>query len=214
LKATVTILEVKEKQHITNNRGSILTRLAFKAREGDKEYIYTTFSEKLMGLIQKGETLDINYDLKERKSGQGAFFDRSVTQAEKHRGTIRGRAVAFKANTEVQTAVKAVTELQIAGLEVSDDLIDARNNWLRQILTGMRETVSGSEGRSEPVPRRDSSIEMKTVGDLLTACHKRWNMNRTQVLGELGVADLKSLDTPAALLSAFVRLQKVKENLK
>ena len=52
---------------------------------------------------------------------------------------------------------------------------------------------------------------MATVGDLMTICHNKWHMNRTDVLKELNLNDTKSLNGPKALINAYMQIKAVRE---
>lgn len=61
--------------------------------------------------------------------------------------------------------------------------------------------ISGQSPSSEPIP-------MKTIGDLYTACYKKWKMQPDDVLKELGLSDQKQI---ANLADAYDQIYAVKE---
>jgi hypothetical protein len=121
-------------------------KLAFKAKDGDKEYVYACFNSKLFPAIQKGQTVEFDVIT----SIIGEYTNRKIVQAYGAAGQpiapVRkaftggrsfGKSPEEIRSIEAQVACKLAVELRIADkLSESHPVYTAALAWIMSHIAG------------------------------------------------------------------------------
>ena len=140
----LTVLEVKEPVKV-GDKGA--EKMQFRASDASgKEVWYFTFKKDLFGVIRqnKDKTIEVDVDVSEREYQGNTFVDRKVSQVyiegqpivtKDREGWSSSRSPEERAAIAAQVAVKAVTELWVAGkLDEASPFVIALKKWLIEHL--------------------------------------------------------------------------------
>ena len=209
----LTITRVEPTQIIAGKDGKAdFPKFSFAAKtEGGKELSYFTFSRSLFPLIEVDKVIEADVQISTRESGGNIYTDRQVKQiyqegqpVAQKRQWSGGRSPQERASIEAQVAVKAITELEIAGKTIALGLVELRNTWLRQALgtvLGSQPLLQGEGEKPLPSPAKSEIIDppIKNLGDLFTRCSKPpYSLKRNDVLEKIGVKDMLEIADPQA----------------
>jgi hypothetical protein len=128
--------------------------LEFSAIGPDNKTLkYGAWNKALYEHIKKGAVIDVEVETKvsDKKDPDGEpYVSRKITQLyinsepviKKPAGKAWGKSPeeikAERASLEALAAVKAITDLEVAGKTVSQELITLKNNWLKRALLTSR----------------------------------------------------------------------------
>ncbi len=114
--------------------------------EDNKTWLYGAWSKPLYEYIQKDAVIDVEVEVKvsDRTNGGGEHYvNRKILQLyqngqpvikKQSGGRSYGKSPEEIKSIEAQVAVKAITEMEIAGRPVKPELINLRDGWLKKVL--------------------------------------------------------------------------------
>lgn len=120
---TLAVTEVKERQPI-GEKGAVKLNFKAKGEDGDKEFWYFTFSQRLFETIEqgKGRELECDVNISTREWDGNTYIDRKVTQIYIEGQPVGGRRPGgYQESPETRASIERMskmgrsTELWIAG---------------------------------------------------------------------------------------------------
>jgi hypothetical protein len=142
-RSKLTILEVKDPRPV--GQAELLPFIA--AGPDQKALQYGCWTKTLYEYIKKGAVIDADIETKvsDKVDPNGVnYVSRRVVQLYADGGTVLkkqligrsyGKTPEERLSIEAQTAIKAITDLEVAGKTVRPELIALRDNWLKRALT-------------------------------------------------------------------------------
>jgi hypothetical protein len=139
----LTVVEVKEPRQV--GQAEVLPFMA--TGPDNKTLQYGAWNRALDKYIKKGAVIDADIETKisDKTDPNGKnYVSRKVTQLYvngeaviKKQAIVRsfGKSPEERLSIEAQTAVKAITDLEVAGKSIKPELLALRDNWLRKALT-------------------------------------------------------------------------------
>lgn len=203
----------------------------FKAKDGDKEFNYSTFSQTIGTTLVQGIQCEAEVEEKEHTGNDGTVYkNRTVNQVwidgkpvreekKSYQGNFKSDSPEKIASIERMKCLDCATNYAIAAKMDSPGLLKVADKMLawiqsKQLEQKPTETTEHTNPESGPadsfdkIPSASGEIPMKTLGDFFSACHKQWGMTKSQVLKELGISDQKQI---GHLPTAYLQIKAIKE---
>lgn len=206
---TLTITEVKERQPI-GEKGAVKLNFKAKGEDGDKEFWYFTFSQRLFETIEqgKGRELECDVNISTREWDGNTYTDRKVFQIYMDGQPVGGRRPGGYQDSpekivsiESQKRADIIAQLWIAGkFDGNGPEVGKLKTWLGElgesalVVAPKVEAPKAEKAKpqaskaSAPTPEPDDlmNLPIKNLGDLFKACYEHFKLTQTAALKELG----------------------------
>lgn len=203
----------------------------FNAKGDDGgELSYSTFSQTIGAALVQGVTYEVEFEISTREYDGNTYTDRRVNQVwvdgkpirEEKKQYNRGKSPEDIASMERTSLWRGFCDIKSSGISLPDDVENGILDIARKMIRSQIETSTpklertasvesfSKEKQPEPIATINPPEEViiNTLGDLFTFCLKKWKMNQSQVLKELGVTEPKQIKNIA---TAYLQIKAVKE---
>jgi len=225
------VLELKEIQKGQRKDGKgEWQKLSFKAKDGDGEHWFDSFSTRLFPNIVVGNTIEADVNISQREYDGNTYTDRKVTQiyvdgqpvGQKSGGGWRGKSPEELELSRKSYALSYAKDLCVADKIKLMDITKQAQVFERWMADDARTTVEptstavkptvpekGTIAQKTATPAQENEQPMRNLGDLFRACKAFYNLTPTQVCKELGVSEKESI---ADIDDAWATIKAIKDN--
>lgn len=157
----LTITQVDEIKKVGDKQ---IPKLAFKAKDGDKESLYFTFRSSLFELIKQGQTITADVDIEER----GEYTNRKIVQIYLDgqpivgKGQYRGKSPEELDQTAKSMALSYAKDLAVAKLLSLEEITKWANTFYVWLKGNGDKPVIASPDRSGLPPKSSLASPAKT----------------------------------------------------